>query len=182
MAMRNSQNLEASPNRRSFLNLVTGLIVTLLGLLVAIPAVAYCLGPLRRKSSTDAAFVDVGPFTSFPVGQWQLHALEVVQKDGWKQTRARHAILVRRQGPGEREIRVLSSICPHLGCPVSWHPEQSQFYCPCHGGVFDVDGAQLSGPPPRALDPLEYEIRAGHLGVRWQDFKIGVADRTPVSA
>jgi menaquinol-cytochrome c reductase iron-sulfur subunit len=181
-AVRNSQDLETRPDRRSFLSLVTGLLATLLGLLVAIPAVGYCLGPLWRKSGDDATFVDVGPITNFPLGEWRLHALEVVQKDGWKQTRARHAILVRRQGPGDREITVLSSICPHLGCPVTWHPEQSEFLCPCHGGVFDVDGKQLSGPPPRGLDPLESEVRAGHLWVRWQDFKIGVADRIPVSA
>jgi hypothetical protein len=29
------------------------------------------------------------------------------------------------------------------------------------------------------MDPLEYEVRAGRLWVRWQDFKIGVAERIP---
>jgi phenylpropionate dioxygenase-like ring-hydroxylating dioxygenase large terminal subunit len=54
--------------------------------------------------------------------------------------------------------------------------------CPCHGGVFNSDGEHVSGPPPRGLDPLaEFKVLNGHLWVRWQDFKIGVADRVPVS-
>jgi hypothetical protein len=31
------------------------------------------------------------------------------------------------------------------------------------------------------MDPLEFEVRAGRLWVRWQDFKIGVAEHVPVS-
>jgi hypothetical protein len=30
------------------------------------------------------------------------------------------------------------------------------------------------------MDPLEHEIRAERLWVRWQDFKIGVPERVPV--
>jgi hypothetical protein len=31
------------------------------------------------------------------------------------------------------------------------------------------------------MDPLEYEVRAGRLWVRWEEFKIGVGERIPVS-
>jgi hypothetical protein len=31
------------------------------------------------------------------------------------------------------------------------------------------------------MDALDYEVRADRLWVRWQDFKIGVADRVPVT-
>jgi cytochrome b6-f complex iron-sulfur subunit len=42
--------------------------------------------------------------------------------------------------------------CPHLGCTVDWVPEESRFYCPCHGSSFDFYG-DFEGPPvPRALD------------------------------
>jgi hypothetical protein len=31
------------------------------------------------------------------------------------------------------------------------------------------------------MDPLDYEVRASRLWIRWQDFKIGVAERVPVN-
>ena len=171
-------------NRRRFLGFFTNLLMAIIGLAVAIPAVAYFVGPLRRKTGVQGAgptFQDVGPLTDIPVGQWRLLSVEMVHEDGWKKTRVKHAAWVWRQDKGEQGIKVLSSICPHLGCPVNWHPDQSQFFCPCHGGIFNPNGEHTGGPPPRAMDPLEFEIRAGRLWVRWQDFKIGVAERISVS-
>jgi Rieske Fe-S protein len=173
-----------STTRRGFLNFVTSLLLCVLGFLVAVPAIGYLCAPLRRRLEgvrSGPAFVDAGPLTVFPVGQWHLHVLELVHEDGWKRTRSRQAIWVRRQGESDADITVLSSLCPHLGCPVNWQPDQAQFFCPCHGGVFDATGRPVAGPPPRALDPLDYELRASHLWVRWQDFKIGVSERTAVS-
>jgi Rieske Fe-S protein len=128
--------------------------------------------------------VDLGALSAFPVGQWKLHSLEVPQEGDWKTrqaraTRVRHAVWVRR-GAGEQDVTVLSSLCPHLGCLVNWRPAGAQFFCPCHGGVFDADGRNVAGPPPRPLDALECAVRAGHLWVRWQSFKSGVAERVPV--
>jgi Rieske Fe-S protein len=169
-------------SRRGFLGFVTNLLMAAIGMIVAVPAVGYFLSPLRRKSKgAGASFQDAGPLSDIPVGQWRLVPLELVYSDGWKKTRVRQAIWVRRQEEADRAITVLSSICPHLGCPVNWHPDQSQFTCPCHGGIFDSGGQHAGGPPPRAMDPLDFEVRAGRLWVRWQDFKIGVAERVPVS-
>jgi len=171
-------------SRRGFLDFFTSLLMGTIGLMVAIPAVSYFLSPLRRKEATDGTgptFLDVGLLTDIPVGEWRLLSLEMVQADGWKKTRTRHAVWVRRQGDGDQGIAVLSSICPHLGCPINWHPNQSEFICPCHGGIFNADGQRGGGPPPRGMDPLEFQVRAGRLFVRWQDFKIGVAERIPVN-
>jgi Rieske Fe-S protein len=171
-------------SRRRFVGFFTGLLMAIIGLAVATPAVAYFLGPLRRKSGTQGAgpaFQDAGPLADIPVGQWRLLSVEMVHQDGWKKTRVKHALWVRRQDQRDQGVTVLSSICPHLGCPVNWHPDQSQFFCPCHGGIFDRNGERTGGPPPRAMDSLEFEIRGGRLWVRWQDFKIGVPARVPVS-
>jgi menaquinol-cytochrome c reductase iron-sulfur subunit len=170
-------------DRRSFLNLFTDLLIAIIGLIVAIPALSYFSSPLRRKGDEeDTGFQDLGPLADIPTGTWSLRTLEVVQADGWKKTRVRHSIWVRRQGEGEKGFTVLSPICPHLGCPINWHTDQRKFICPCHGGIFDADGRFVGGPPPRGMDVLDFEIRAGRLGVRWQDFKIGVSTRIGVSA
>ena len=124
--------------------------------------------------------VDIGPLADIPLGKWLLLPIEVVLQDGWEKVRQRHSVWVRRLGDTPAQVSVLSPLCPHLGCPVSWVSQDSKFRCPCHGGVFSTDGANVSGPPPRALDPLAFEIRGGRLWVRWEDFKIGVADRVRV--
>jgi menaquinol-cytochrome c reductase iron-sulfur subunit len=152
-------------------------------LLLAVPAVAYFVGPLRRSrgQAPGSEFADAGPLADIPVGEWQLKSLELVQADGWRKNRVRHAVWVRRQGEGDGAITVLSPICPHLGCPTNWRPNEAQFFCPCHGGIFDANGQRSAGPPPRALDRLEHEIRHGRLWVRWVDYKIGVSQQVPVS-
>jgi Rieske Fe-S protein len=38
--------------------------------------------------------------------------------------------------------------CTHQACVVDWKPDQSHFVCPCHPGIFDIDGTVVSGPPP----------------------------------
>jgi|SRR6516165_11815375 Rieske Fe-S protein len=173
-----------SADRRKFLSYFTTLVLTVIGFLVAIPALSYFWAPLRKKHHAEDSgdgFLDVGSLAEIPVGEWRLRSLEMAREDGWKKTKVRHSFWVRRQGADGKDISILSSICPHLGCPINWHPDHSQFVCPCHGGLFDVTGEQTGGPPPRSMDSLDFEVRQGRLFVRWQDFKIGVATRVPVN-
>lgn len=65
-------------------------------------------------------------------------------------------------------FRVLSNVCPHLGCRVHWKPEEGQFVCPCHMGIFDADGQAVSGPPAEAkqrLARLDTIVRGGSVFV-----------------
>ena len=52
-------------------------------------------------------------------------------------------------------FRVLSNVCPHLGCRVHWNAEEQEFLCPCHMGIFDAEGKAVSGPPAEANQNLE---------------------------
>ena len=60
----------------------------------------------------------------------------------------------------------VSAVCTHLGCIVKWKKGRRQFFCPCHGGRFDVHGRVLGGPARRPLAPLEVEVSAGKVIVR----------------
>jgi menaquinol-cytochrome c reductase iron-sulfur subunit len=166
--------------RRSILRLLTGGILAVIGLCLAVPALAYTWFPLRRKSTSGSGFTDAGAVADLPIGKWHLLAVEVVRRNGWETTRSRRSVWVRRHAGKDQEVTVLSPICPHLGCPINQAADEVRFVCPCHKGVFDSSGQVVSGPPPRGMDVLEAEVRAGRLWVRWQDFKIGVADRIPV--
>ena len=49
------------------------------------------------------------------------------------------------------QLCAFSAKCTHEGCTVTYLPDQSVIWCPCHDGRFDLSGRVLSGPPPRPL-------------------------------
>ncbi len=56
----------------------------------------------------------------------------------------------------------VSAVCTHLGCTVNLAP--NGFQCPCHGSIFDKNGAVLGGPAPASLAWFEVTLsRDGHL-------------------
>ena len=57
------------------------------------------------------------------------------------------------------ELRALTAKCTHLDCTVQYRPERSDIWCACHNGAYDTKGANVSGPPPRPLTPLEVLTR-----------------------
>jgi len=46
------------------------------------------------------------------------------------------------------------AVCTHLSCNVSYDPETERIVCPCHRGIFDLEGRVVSGPPPKPLRRL----------------------------
>ena len=42
--------------------------------------------------------------------------------------------------------------CPHLGCELSWNPDENAWECPCHGSRFDAYGNLVSGPAQESLN------------------------------
>jgi len=54
--------------------------------------------------------------------------------------------------------------CTHLSCPVYYSRDHQRLECPCHEGAFEAaTGNVLYGPPPRALDAIEVEVRGGQV-------------------
>jgi menaquinol-cytochrome c reductase iron-sulfur subunit len=171
------------PQRRRFLSACTVGLLALLGGLIVGPVVAFVTNPLRKKPGTpdsDTDYADAGPIDALPTGQWKLVPIEFVRQDGWAKSRESRSVWVKKSGSDTNDIRVLSPICTHLGCPIAWSSDSSQFRCPCHGGTFSDSGTQIAGPPPRGMDPLDFQVRDGHLWIRWEDFKISVPDRVRV--
>jgi Rieske Fe-S protein len=50
------------------------------------------------------------------------------------------------------EPKALNAVCSHLDCTVEYRPAQGDIFCNCHNGVYDVNGRNISGPPPRPLE------------------------------
>ena len=66
---------------------------------------------------------------------------------------------------GNGEFVVFDARCTHLGCPLYYDNDTHEFYCPCHGGVFDLRGSVKDGPPPRPLDRYQWKVQDGVLYV-----------------
>lgn len=60
------------------------------------------------------------------------------------------------------EYLVLIGLCTHLGCVPTYQPEveagAGQFYCPCHGSIFDLAGRVYKNKPA----PVNLEVPAHH--------------------
>ncbi|QYJ15992.1 Cytochrome b6-f complex iron-sulfur subunit [Rubrobacter xylanophilus DSM 9941] len=83
----------------------------------------------------------------------------------------------------ERSINVLSNSCAHLGCPVRWieREGEGEFLCPCHGGIYDINGGWVGGPPPRGMFRYtKFEVREnGRLYVKHEfDVEPGIPGLT----
>lgn len=54
-------------------------------------------------------------------------------------------------------------ICTHLGCIPYYEPKSTTFKCACHGGVFDANGIQTFGPPPKPMIIPPFKIDGSFL-------------------
>jgi len=73
-------------------------------------------------------------------------------------------LVVRRE---KDQFVALSATCTHSRvCLVEWDGKRQQVVCPCHRGVFDLNGNVISGPPPEPLRRRDVVIRDGQLYAR----------------
>ena len=133
-----------------------------MALLAGIPLVSLLVAPALKPGKE--AWVDLGPASSVPENQPTAFSLSYQRIDGWLESDVLNTVYAVRL-PGQK-LFVLSNICTHLGCPVRWDDKTRSFFCPCHGGVYDVAGRVLAGPPPRPLERYTYRITRGVLQVR----------------
>ena len=69
------------------------------------------------------------------------------------------AVLVRA---ADGEYFAYSRKCAHLGCSIEFDSQRRCLVCPCHRGAYDPrTGQVIYGPPPRPLDQILLQMRAG---------------------
>jgi menaquinol-cytochrome c reductase iron-sulfur subunit len=174
-----TQNLEGmlatATGRRSFLGALLALGGACVGALLSVPLVRFAIFPLIRET-TDTKWAPLGGTNevsslSNPV----VRIIQIERLDGWRRAISEKAEYITKDPQGQ--VRVLSSVCPHLGCTVPWIREKKQFVCPCHNAIFSADGARIGGPALRGMDTLETKIEDGQLQVRFQYFRQLVATK-----
>jgi len=143
-----------APGRRRALVLLVNSVATGIGAALGALLGAFALRPAAAASGPR--WIRAGTTGDLKPGVPTPRVLAFSRVDGWYRERARETVFV--VWDGQRHVHALSATCTHLGCQVHWAPDKKRFLCPCHGGVYDVAGRVVDGPPPRPLDTLEARI------------------------
>src|ERR1700687_5083669 len=169
---RANENLPATDlrqNRRSFLGVLMGVGSVFVGGLLSVPLIRFALFPLLRRT-TELKSSSVGAISEFSsLTEPVLRTIQIEQVDGWRKAVSEKAVYITKDQQGK--LRVLTSVCPHLGCTVPWNKEKNEFMCPCHGATFSPDGTRVSGPSQRGMDTLQTSVQDGQLMVDFAYFR-----------
>jgi len=107
---------------------------------VAYPVFRYLVPPRKPEAATRrviAAKKDElapGSYKVFPFG-------------------SQPGILIRTD---DGNYKAFTAVCTHLGCTVQYEESHKDIWCACHDGHYDLNGRNVSGPPPRPLE--EYVV------------------------
>ena len=123
--------------------------------LFGVPGLAAVVDPVLKSAA--AGWTDAGPASELKDGEAKPFSYEVAA--GWEK-RKETGFLVKR---GEK-IVAFSARCTHLRCKVRF--KESEFRCPCHKGVFDIDGKPKSGPVSKPLEEFEAKVENGQVKVK----------------
>ena len=148
-------------SRRRFLERTIFAAIGIVSAALGLPLVGYTISPAVKSPTPQRS--DLGRLDSFPVDKPTKVDFSVFRKDGWVQTETARSAWVVRKADGS--VVVFDSRCTHLGCAHSWYEADQVFRCPCHGGVFDLDGNVVAGPPPKPLVRVAASVEAGRLFV-----------------
>ena len=127
-------------NKRGFLKwILSGGIVAFLGSVIY-PVFAFLKPP--SQGEVEVSSVKVGKLSDIPKDSGQ------IVKFGSK------PVILIRTSAGE--LRAFSATCTHLDCTVQYRKDFGVIWCACHNGKYDLNGHNISGPPPRPLN--EYRV------------------------
>lgn len=141
--------------RRTFIMRILWGIGAILGILTMIPVVGALFAPLFRK--TPVAWREIGNVDDFKVGKTVLVKFKNANPLPWSGLSSETASWLRKVS--NDKFIAFAINCTHLGCPVRWMPDAEIFLCPCHGGVYNMDGSYAAGPPPHGLNKYPVRIK-----------------------
>ena len=138
-------------SRRGFLGGLTVALGGLIGLVLAVPARAYVLSPLRKRGR-EGEFDTLAPAQPMEVGVPRAFPIIDERQDAWVKY-PREPVgsvwLIRQpagQGAGARASRPSA---PTWAAPSTCSADGKSFLCPCHTSSFDFDGQAPEPGPAR---------------------------------
>jgi Rieske Fe-S protein len=115
------------------------------------PVLRYLVPPVSSEPSLSEIELDV-------------KASDIPNNSGRIVPFAGKPVILFRTATGE--LKALTATCTHLACTVQYRTDRNDIWCACHNGVYDANGTNISGPPPRPLTKLEVAVRGEKVVVR----------------
>lgn len=154
------QNLDSAARRGFLVRVIQGTYAVIGATLAFVVGGAVVAPSFGRR---DTMWLQAGDADSLEEGTPLPITLRVARPDGPAEVVDRKIVYLVKNGS---EVRVLDSTCTHLGCRTRFNPETRQIECPCHGGVYDVNGNVVSGPPPAPLRAMTTRVENGNVMVQ----------------
>lgn len=134
----------------------------------ALPALGFAIGPIFKK--TPHSWETVGTVGQFNEDNYVPVTFTLTPGIG---EAGETTAYIRKFNPKidtdvydkDSKYIAISSRCAHLGCPVRWVDAAERFICPCHGGVYDLLGRRVGGPPVRPLDRFYTRLEGEYVQV-----------------
>lgn len=150
--------------RNEFVKVMVGIMGTIMGVMVGLPAVGYLVAPFLKRVTTDT-WVPAGPLESYPIGTPTLFSFTRTKVNGWERTSTSYGVYVHRMN--ETDTLTMSNICTHLACRVKWQEENKVFHCPCHDAEFGPQGEIIQGPQNRPMTQYANKVEDGILMIEF---------------
>lgn len=176
-------------NRRQWFQFGAAAIGALIGLVLAVPGVAYLLSPLLRRREADSDYRPLAKLSDLVEGEPRSFSIIEEQRDAWVSYPATPvgSVWLVRQPEGTAEpVIALSAECPHLACKIKLSADSQGFLCPCHASFFERDGSRVNRISPRGMDALEVEPidpddPDAEIRVKFTRFRTGTEEKIPLA-
>ncbi len=143
MSKKQSQTNSIAKTKRDFLKYIFGGGIIALISSVLYPIFSYLKPPKQRE--VEVKNVKVGK-------------LSEIENDSGQIIRfGNKPVIVVRTSSGD--VRAFAATCTHLDCTVQFKKELGVIWCACHNGKYDLNGRNISGPPPKPLDEFRVIIK-----------------------
>lgn len=136
--------------RRNFLNTLLRVSGAAIVGGIFFPVIRYLTPP--KNPGSIVGEIEVGPLDKFPLNSGTIFRFG--NKPG----------LLIHTSSGE--LIALSAVCTHLSCTVEYRGDRKDIYCACHAGIYNLNGKNIGGPPPKPLERFHVEVRNGVVFVR----------------
>jgi len=146
---------------------------------VGVPTVLYFINPAFKGADSSKILVKLGDVNKFANATApQSVSTEYKYTDSFKQVDGTKQVFVRAKKAGATtaaDFQILDPTCTHLGCAVTFNPPgqaiaKDNFYCFCHGSVYDIDGKNVAGPAPKPLFSYTVTLETGQLAINVAEF------------
>jgi quinol---cytochrome c reductase iron-sulfur subunit, bacillus type len=149
-------------SRRRFMVLGTAASGALVTAVLGVPLVGFLLSPLFKRQEILVERL-VGDISKVPENSPTRFLVKFPENEWDASTQLEYTVFVVRTSG---RLYVFSNTCTHMQCPVRWEKGMGMFLCPCHGGLYQMDGTNVGGPPPKPLPQFVHRLEGNMLYVK----------------